>query len=163
MDALALLQDQAMNAADLLIRVFTPVTPEQGAWRLPGSTANTIGATFLHAYYTEDDLVHRLLGGRTVFEEGGWQQRLGYDPNAAWTLDTKPETSLLLSYAAAVTAVSKDYLANLAPGALDHEVETPRGRRALAFRLAVYLVAHKLQHAGEISALLGCQGLRGLP
>ena len=163
MDALALLRDQAGNADDLLIRVFTPVTPEQGAWRLPDSTANTIAATFLHAYYTEDAMLHRLLGGRTVFEEGGWHQRLGYDPAAAWTLDAKPETSLLLSYAAAVTAATRDYLANLAPAALDHEVETPRGRRVLAFRLSVYLVAHKFQHAGEISALMGCQGLKGLP
>src|SRR3989304_320688 len=108
MDALALLRDQAGNADDLLIRVFTPVTPEQGAWRLPGSPANTIAAPFLHAYYTEDDLLHRLLGGRTVFEEGGWRQRLGYDPDAAWTLDTEPETSLLLSYAPAGTPATRD-------------------------------------------------------
>ena len=160
MDALALLQDQASNTDDLLIRV---VTPEQGAWLLPGSTANTIGATFLHTYYSEDELVHRFLGTRSEFEEGGWQQRLGYDPDASWTLDTKPETSLLLSYAAAVFAATKHYLTGLAPEALELEVETQRGRRRLASRLAGYLVSHKLQHTGEISALLGCQGLKGLP
>ena len=121
MDALTLLREQASNADELLIRVFTPVTPEQGAWLLPGSTANTIGATFLHTYYSEDEFSHRFLGTRTLFEEGDWQQRLGYDPKASWTLNTKPETSLLLSYAAAVTAATKHYLTGLAPQALEQE------------------------------------------
>ncbi len=163
MDALTFLREQADNADNLLRRVFEPVTPEQAAWKLPGSTANTIGATFLHAYSTEDEAVHRLLGMPTVFESGGWKGRLGYDPDASWTLEGRPDTGLIAAYAGAVFEDTRRYLSGLAPDSLDQEVETPRGRRPLAARLGVYLVVHKFQHMGEIAALLGCQGVKGLP
>ena len=162
MEAIDLLREQAANADSTLLRVFTPVTPEQASWRLPGSTANTIALTFLHIYVSEDDLLHRFAGGPSLFANDGWGSRLGYDPEA-WTLRDPPDKDLMLAYAEAVTAARRDYLATATPEQLEEEVETRQGRRKVIARLSGYLVAHKLQHTGEIAALLGCQGVKGLP
>jgi uncharacterized damage-inducible protein DinB len=162
-DALDLLRDQTANADRTLRQVFGQVTPDQAVWRMSGSTANTIGATFMHVYYSEDQIVHGAQGAPTVFDSGGWQQRLGYDHDGVWTFTGRHDPGLLLQYADAVTAATADYLAGLPPEALAEEIETPRGRQPRARRLSVYLVNHKFQHTGEIAALLGCQGVKGLP
>lgn len=162
MDALTLLKDQATNAGSGLMQVFKPVTPEQAVWRLPGSTANPIGVTFLHAYFSEDEAIHRLLGKPTLFESGGWRDRLGYDPGN-WSIAGTPDPAQMRAYAEAVAGPTKDYLSSLKPGDLEQEIDTPRGRRPLVARLGVYLVYHKFQHMGDIAALLGCQGVKGLP
>lgn len=163
MDALVFLREQAANADRILLQVFTPVTPEQAAWRMSGSLANTIGATFMHVYYSEDHMVQGALGSPTIFESGRWQERLGYDPAAIWTFAGKPDPSLLMEYAGGVSAATREYLSGLHPDVMEHEVETPRGPQPMASRLSVYLVVHKFQHTGEIAALLGCQGVKGLP
>jgi hypothetical protein len=161
-DALTLLKDQAANADAGLMRVFEPVTPDQAVWKLPGSAANTIGVTFLHAYLSEDEAVQRLRAAPSLFESGGWRERLGYDP-AGWTTGDRPDLAQFKTYAQAVTAASQGYLSGLRMEDLDREIETPRGKRPLVQRLSVYLVYHKFQHMGDIAALMGCQGVRGLP
>ena len=162
MEALDLLRGQAANADDVLGRVFTPVTPEQATWQLSGSTANTIALTYLHTYFTEDEQVQRLLGKPALLETGGWKERFGYDPQG-WTLAKAPATSQLMEYGAAVTAATRDYLAAATPADVERQIETRQGLRPLIARLSVYLVNHKFQHTGEIAALLGCQGVKGLP
>jgi uncharacterized damage-inducible protein DinB len=144
-------------------QVFQPVTPEQAAWRAPGSIANTIGATFTHVYVGEDQLVHGTTSTPTIFASGGWAERLGYDPETMWTYTGTFNPPVLLEYAAAVSAVTQDYLAGLSEEALEQLIDTPRGPQPRVNRLSVYLVVHKFQHMGEIAALLGCQGAKGLP
>ena len=163
MDSLVVLRDLAANADSVLMQVFAPVTSEQAAWRLPESTANTIGATFFHAYENEDNIIHSLLGHPTVFERGGWGTRLGYDADNVWTFEGRQDTALLLKYAREVSAGTADYLSQITAEQLEQPIETRRGPRPLVTRLGVYLVSHKFQHMGEISALLGCQGVKGLP
>jgi uncharacterized damage-inducible protein DinB len=162
MDALTLLTETAGNADTILKQVFQPVTPEQAIWKLPGSQANTIGATFLHSYQSEDDAVHALLGRPSEFESGGWAVRLRVDPADIWSLKD-PDLDQLRAYAEAVSGTTKEYLAGLPSEALDGMIETRRGPRPLASRLGIYLVVHKFQHVGDIAALLGCQGVKGLP
>jgi uncharacterized damage-inducible protein DinB len=162
-DALALLRDQVANADRTLLQVFEPVSPEQAAWRSPGSMANTIGATFMHIYYGEDQVVQGAQGFPTIFETGGWQGRLGFDAAGVWDFTGTFDPSLLVEYAGAVSAQTRAYLANLSPEALEEPVETRRGPQPRVSRLSVYLVVHKFQHMGEIAALLGCQGVKGLP
>ncbi|HEY3115270.1 MAG TPA: DinB family protein [Chloroflexota bacterium] len=157
------MKDQAANADRLMVQVFSRVTPEQAAWRLPGSQANTIGATFMHTAYSADSIVHRILGSPPVFEIGGWRNRLGFDPDSIWTFEGKPDIAALLEYAQAVSVSTTDYLSSLRPDALEQQIETARGPQPLASRLSVYLVVHKQQHLGEIGALLGCQGVQGMP
>jgi uncharacterized damage-inducible protein DinB len=163
MDALDLLRAQASNADRMMRQVFDPVTPEQAAWRLAESKANTIGATFMHAYFSEDQMVHAAVGSPPLFETEGWSQRLGYDHGTVWEFSGRHDPALLQTYADAVSHATSEYLAKLLPEQLAEEIDTPRGRQPRANRLVVYLVNHKFQHAGEMAALLGCQGVQGLP
>ncbi|MSQ28293.1 MAG: DinB family protein [Dehalococcoidia bacterium] len=163
MDALTLLREQAANADNLLLQTFESVTPDQAGWRLPGSAANTIGATFFHCYASVDEITGQLLARPRLFETGGWSERLGYDAQTVWGFEGKQDPGLLLAFAREVSAAASVYLAGLTPGALDREIETRRGPRPLGGRLSVYLVIHQFQHLGEIAALLGCQGVKGLP
>lgn len=161
MDALTLLKEQANAAETQLMAVMKPVTPEQGAWKLPNSKANTITSTFLHAVSGCDGLIGSLTGKSTVREQR-WKEKLPL-PREWWTFDQRPETELLLAYAAEVTAAINAYLESITPEVLEQISETPRGPRSIAMRLSGPLVTHKFQHTGDISALLGCQGLQGLP
>jgi uncharacterized damage-inducible protein DinB len=163
MDDPGLLRELAARSDRTLRQVFGQVTPEQATWRLPGSLANTIGATFLHIYYSEDELVQGLQGHENLFETNGWGDRLGYDQRTMWSFTGAHDLQLLQEYADAVAAATSRYLASLSPAALAEVIATSRGPQPRALRLASYIVTHKSSHTGEIAALLGCQGAKGLP
>ena len=166
MDALALLKQQVATANDLMTQVFAGVNQIQAGWRLEGSTANPIGATFLHAYFNEDRVVQEYAQGqRPLWDTAGWRERLHYDPSAPWSPATLAVTDpeACRAYAVDVHAATRRYLESLQPGALEREIEGPRGTRPLFIPLSWLLVTHKLGHMGEIAALLGCQGVKGFP
>ena len=163
MDDLKLLQELAARSDRTLRQVFGQVTPEQATWRLAGSLANSIGATFMHIYDSEDELVQGFRGVESVFKRESWQERLGYDHGSVWTFAGPHDLSLLQEYADAVAAATSSYLAQATPESLAEVIETARGPQPRAMRLAGYIVTHKSSHTGEIAALLGCQGAKGLP
>lgn len=164
MDAVGVLSNAAATADGLFTRVLAPVTAEQANWRPEGGTNNPIAAIAVHAYFSEDRMVQaRLLGRPTVAESGGWAQRLGMTPSAIWTPLSNPEPDLVRGYAAAVRAATVEFLESLDPARLDEEVDTPVGRGSAASALNLILVVHKSAHLGEIAALIGAQGGKGLP
>jgi uncharacterized damage-inducible protein DinB len=139
------------------------VTPEQAAWRLSGSKANTIGATFMHTYFSEDQAVHTMLGAPTIFDTQKWKDRLGFDHGTVWEFAGQHDPALLRAYADAVARATAEYVSGLTEAQIEEVIDTPRGPQPRVSRLSVYLVNHKFQHAGEMAALLGCQGAQGLP
>jgi hypothetical protein len=166
LDAVTLLRAQVgLAEGALAVPVISQVTQEQAAWRLPGSTANTIGQTIFHFYHTEDRIVHGPAQGKpTVFEGGGWKEKLGVDRETIWTTTTVPDVEQLRAYARAVAADSAAYLQATDGADWAREVQGPGGRMmSLASLLSIGLVIHKMAHCGEIAALLGCQGVKGLP
>ena len=68
----------------------------------------------------------------------------------------------LLGYRASVRAATDAYIANLTPTELDRQVELIGSQRPVADALAI-MVVHIASHGGEIAALKGVQGLKGLP
>jgi hypothetical protein len=163
MEALTLLREQASFAERLFADVFRPVTVEQAIWRPEGSKANQVAALFLHAYTSQDRGVHGVKGTPTVFESGGWSERLSYDPNAAWKVIEQPDLAAYRAYAADVTAATKALLDTADPATLEREIESSRGKRTGYSQLSLVLITHKLTHMGKIAALLGCQGVKGFP
>ena len=162
MDTLELIKDLETTINTTMLRVFAIATPEQASWKAPGSTANTIGATFFHTYQPEDAFAHQMLGRPSEFERGGWESRLGYTAETVWAYNGPQDPAQLLEYAKAVSAVTEEFLASVTPQELEHVVETRRGPRPAIYRLGTFLVTHKSQHLGDISALLGCQGVGDL-
>jgi uncharacterized damage-inducible protein DinB len=86
-------------------------------------------------------------GGR-----GGWEELKGQAVALA----------PIQAYAAAVQAETDAYLASLTDEELRREMPWPfGGTRTVADFLAL-LVVHTVFHAGEVSALKGVQGVRGI-
>jgi uncharacterized damage-inducible protein DinB len=163
MDALDLLRDQVALADGLMDEVLAPVTAEQAGWRSEGSTANPIGQTLVHVYLSQDRLIHRLQDQPSLFESAGWQRRLGFDPQAPWFSQPVPDLAVSRAYAVEVRAATEQFLAQVQPEVLAREIQIPRGPGTGLGALSLLLVTHKMIHLGEISALLGSQGVTGFP
>lgn len=148
--------------------VLRDLTEEQLNWSPPGAT-NTIATILLHVTGTDDTFVNvRARGGATVWESGNWSERVGFPgiPGRAgyWAEANDHAFALapLLEYMAAVRASLDDYVATLTDEELSRMVQALGNEQPIAAVLAL-VVVHAAGHFGEIAALKGAQGAKGLP
>jgi hypothetical protein len=67
-------------------------------------------------------------------------------------------------YATAVYAATDAYVSSLGPADLERKVDTGFvGEQTVVFVLGNIVTWHVAEHNGEIGALKGAQGLKGLP
>jgi hypothetical protein len=66
-------------------------------------------------------------------------------------------------FAKAVYANTDAYLATLSDADLERKIQGPAGETTLGWFLTTILATHFPGHAGEIAALKGVQGMKGLP
>jgi uncharacterized damage-inducible protein DinB len=150
--------DDAMK--DITIEQFNNVPP---------GTANTISAVFVHLVNSEDFFIQELLLGKPkLWEQGGWDKKTGVnivpDYGGNWEMFKQMTLAIepVLAYQKEVRAATDSYLAKLTAGDLDRMVSFAGGERSVASVINL-LVCHTVHHAGEISALRGIQGGKGLP
>ena len=100
-----------------------------------------------------------------VFKNGGWEEKLGIS-NVALRQDEELasltiDLEVFREYAKAVGTATDEFLAN----ATDEQLEKKIGvsQMPLIEILANIGVPHMAEHWGEIAALKGVQGLKGLP
>ena len=144
------------------------VTVEQFNWAPPG-TMNTISATFIHLTSVEDDFVQGILQGKPrIWDAGKWSEKTGVKktPGIGENWDEFKhlhlEPAAFLEYEQAVWAATDAYLAGLTAEDLDRKVKL--GPRELTVAELLIMAANQsLSHAGEIAALKGVQGAKGLP
>ncbi len=148
--------------------VMKDITPQEFNWPPPG-TANTISATFLHLTSVEDNIVQGLLQGKPrVWDTGGWSERTRVQkpPSTGESWDEFKHATLALGpffeYQQAVWAATDAYLPALTAGELDRKVMFHGTERTVADML-ILVASQAAGHAGEIAALKGIQGARGLP
>jgi hypothetical protein len=141
---------------------------EQFNWTPPG-TANPISAIFVHLLNSEDFFVQVIMQEKPrLWEEGGWSEKTGVKniPGFGNTWDEFKHASLalepVLGYQQVVRAATDAYLDKLTPDALERKVKFGGGERSVA-AMFILLASHTLCHAGEIAALKGVQGGKGLP
>lgn len=163
MDALTLLKQQIAGARREFNGVLGDVSQEMAQWQPPG-TANSIVDLLFHTVLGEDRaLMTRFQGKPPLFEQ--WSARLKipadfrHTPEGAKAL--KADISVLKSYAEAVFSAVDEYVGKIKDSDLDRMVEGFRGPVPLATQMSYMLVTHVYEHAGEISALKGCQGAKG--
>lgn len=148
--------------------VLQGLTDEQLNWSPPGAT-NTIATILLHVTGTDDTFINVLAQGQpTVWERGNWSERIGFpgfpgraglwDEANAHTFTLAP----LVEYQAAVRASIDAYLATLTGEELARTVQALGSEQPIAAVLGL-VVIHEAHHFGEIAALKGAQGIRGLP
>jgi hypothetical protein len=168
MDILEYIQRQMAGLRRSVNNVMKDMTPELFNAATPG-TANAISATFVHFMHAEDNIIHKVNQGKpSVWESGPWSEKTGIQKPPGigedWSSYKHRQIAIqpLLDYQAAVWAATDGYLAALTPDELDRKVKFAGGERTVGDMLLL-CVSQALSHAGEIAALKGVQGAKGLP
>jgi hypothetical protein len=167
MNAKTYLLKQIAGTYGLLDSALEGLTAEQLPWIPPG-TANPIGLTIVHALSSEDMFISILCGKAQVWQTQSWGKKFnlseppGYGQD--WTVyrNAKLTVESLLAYREAVRLETKVYLDALTAKELDRSVKIFGGSQ-LAADVLVLCCDHLLEHAGEIAALKGVYGAKGLP
>ena len=167
-----------MNTVDYISREFAAMhhsvesnlqnmTEDLFNWPTPG-TANTISATLLHFLDGEDFFINVvILGKGKVWESGNWAQKTGLQKAPGigedWSEYKHKHVALqpVLGYKEAVWAATNAYLASLTEADLDRKVNFA-GHEVKVADMLQLAVSHALGHNGEIAALKGVQGAKGL-
>ena len=133
----------------------------------PG-TAAPIGVIWLHMANGEDNFISIIEAGKPLWESDGWKERFGLEkaPNIGedWTgyQSAALTVELLQAYTEVVRERTKACLETTDDGSLDEMVKffSEADPKASVWAL---LVSHTLIHAGEIAAIKGVLGGKGLP
>jgi uncharacterized damage-inducible protein DinB len=162
------IQRQIANARRICDAAMDGTTDEQFNWTPPG-TVNPIRASFMHLVGSEDLFIQVFFQGKPrVFETEKWGDKVGLAqlPGRSGNWDEAKHKTLPLgpaqAYQSAVRAATDAYLSRLTPQELDRMVDFSGTPRSVADVLAT-LVVHVTFHAGEIAAVKGVQGGKGLP
>jgi len=170
MNTVELLQFSLKNAIDILDGVTSDLTQEQADWQPPG-TAISIGTLYWHMMSGTDHVVHGWgLDQPPLSQSAGWEEKVvrSTEPaeegdHAATLREVCIDLPAMHDYARAVSDAAQSWLGSLTAQDLERELETPLGELNVGQMLETFVVWHISAHAGEISALKGCQGARGYP
>jgi hypothetical protein len=147
--------------------ILNGLTDEHLNWRPPG-TANPIGVSWLHLLTAEDGFIQSTIQGKPrLWESQGWTAKTGIHPRASdesWDRVKQTQFSVapLEAYGAVVREATDAYLARVSPDELDSRVTVNNTGMPVAVLLTM-MVCHSAGHAGDIAAIKGIQGLKGLP
>ena len=137
---------------------------------VPGATITSISSVYAHMVWSEDMIVNGMLQGKPhIFSAGGWEAKTGTvfpgeQPSIGdWAKSFKMDYPKFKEYADAVFAGTDAYLSSVSDADLQEKTQTPIGEQTKGWFLATILATHLPQHIGEIAALKGVQGLKGLP
>ena len=132
-----------------------------------GGTTNTISQLLAHMVSAEDLLLNDRLAGGKSLHESGWAEKTGIPLNRPeiWQRDAwRLNLDAFNAYRLEVQESAFKVLDSLTPSGLDREVEWFRGPpRPAGALLQTVFISHLLGHCGEVSALKGLRGLKGLP
>ena len=167
MDCKEYLSKQIKGMRNLQDAALESLTDEQ-LMVIPAGTVSPIGVIWLHMIYSEDSFIAILMQKPTLWESGGWKESFNLekapDFGEDWTIfrDSGLSVDLLKSYTEAVRAETDACLESTTSATLDERIKffTESDPKADVW---VLLSQHGLLHTGEIAALKGLQGLKGLP
>lgn len=155
-----------------LDQILADCGPEVLNANLPGSTITSIASIYAHINFGNDAIVHGLLQGEPLlYQADGWESKTGVAfpglPPAItpeWGRAVQMDLPAFQEYAKAVHAAADAYLASVPDAELERKVTGgPFGDQTVEWIIVNILGTHAPQHAGEIAALKGVQGLKGLP
>jgi len=168
MDSITYLQQQFTALRRQVNTTLADLTDEKLNWTPPGQ-ANKIGVTLLRTVGGEDWMISTWLQGKPpLWETRGWAAKIGVatPPGGGGSWDEARQATLelasLMAFQEAVCEATSAYLATLTPEDLDRPVDVFGSERPLATVLII-VESHILGHMGEIAALKGVQGAKGLP
>ena len=135
-----------------------------------GATIMSILAIYTHVALAEDGIVQDSAAGRTtLWERGGWAAKTGLTEERGFISEaqaramTAVQWEVVRAYTAAVRAETLAYLDSLSDSDMDRAVELYGKQRTVGYVMANYAYFHILQHQGELAALKGVMGKKGMP
>jgi hypothetical protein len=168
MDVKTYIQQQIANAHHQIDAVMKDITEEQFNW-LPPGTINPISAILVHVLGGEDFFVQAVIQGKPrCWDVQGWSKKIGIEtppgPGHGWEefKSMKLAIAPVMDYGQSLREATDAYLATLTEAELDRQVSFA-GRMVPVAEMLMILVTHIASHAGEIAAVKGMQGIKGLP
>ena len=167
MDAKKYLQSQLEGMWHLQNATLESVTDDI-VMKVPDGTVSPIGVIWLHLVATQDKFVATLSGREPLWKSEGWDQKFGVEKAPGFGMDWTAyqqmgfSVSLLQEYSDAVQAFVQQALDVTGNDTLDEKIKmfTESDPKADVW---VLLIGHTLHHCGEIAALKGVFGGKGLP
>ena len=163
-----LLRAQYQQAHGILEQVIDDTSAEAMA-HVEGGNLGSISAIYAHLVYDEDGMMRGAGREGTVWESGGWSEKTGIgelSPMQTQEGAQSPQDYDLAAfreYAQAVYASTDAFLEGLSDDGLSEEIDTFGRKQPRGQYLGTVCLWHVTNHQGEISALKGVQGLKGLP
>ncbi len=168
-DFRAYLRGQLQFAHNTFEQVVADVDDETLHLRPAGATTNAICAIYAHAVMAEDGIVNGMVMGLMPIFNADWSAKTGVPlrpaPNMddAWAAQITMNLPAFREYAAAVYAATDTVLAEMDDASAERILDTPFGKQPAQEFIGNLAVTHAWGHMGEIAALKGIRGLKGLP
>ncbi|MFN0094198.1 MAG: DinB family protein [Dehalococcoidia bacterium] len=154
----------------ILNQTMADVTQEMANQRIPGAKIQSIAAIYAHLVFDEDLIFHGMaLGEAPIYVTGGWAEKTGTPPAASpmmtdeWAAGLTLDLAKFNQFTQALQAAVKERVANLTDAEIEREVDGPFGKQPAGAVLVGLLPYHIAEHTGEIAALKGVSGAKGLP
>jgi hypothetical protein len=130
----------------------------------PAGNCNPAAKLHTHALSGAEFFVTTVLAGQpTKWAEFASQTGLPENPMEIWGSDATISPTVIQAYAEAIKGPILEHIDSLSDEDLDREIDTRfAGNQTIAWVLQL-VASHTIGHAGEISAVKGTQGLKGLP
>jgi hypothetical protein len=164
-----ILKDQYAQGHSILQGVLADIEESLANKSEGMGTVGSIGSIYAHMVFTEDAIMAQGRGKPTIYESAGWAERIGLESpglrqTAEWAASVKITLPLFHDYAKEVFSATEEFVASLTGEDLEREITGLGGRQIkLAVMVATVGTIHISEHTGEIAALKGVQGLKGLP
>jgi uncharacterized damage-inducible protein DinB len=168
MRAQDLIREQFKMAHNVVEQVIDDCSPETLTKVVDGNVGS-ISAIYAHAVYDEDNWIAGSSGGTKIWESGGWGAKLGLEmpgprQSEEWARSGPDyDHAAFREYAQAVYEQTDSFMAGLSDEGIDAEVDSPFGKVPLGVNIGAFALWHTVSHQGEIAAMKGVQGLKGLP
>lgn len=171
MNAAMVMTGQLGQARGFLEFATAGLDADQWHQRSAGSTIQSIAAIYAHAALAQDYLVNTVARDRPMlYVRDEWEAKtkvgiVGGMLSDAWS-EAMPAADMdaFRDYHAAIAAEVDDYIGSLSDDDLDRTITFgPRGDMPLGAFLGDVVAAHIAHHAGEVAALTGILGGKGLP
>jgi uncharacterized damage-inducible protein DinB len=168
MDIRTNIQQQIANVHRQIDVVVQGITDEQFNWPPPG-TISPVSTILLHLLAGEDYFIQSIIQGKPpCWAVEGWGQKVGITTppaqGSSWEefKTIKIQIAPVLDYEQVVRVATDRYLADLTEDELDRRVDFA-GKELPVAEVLMTLVVHGASHAGEMAAVKGMQGIKGLP
>ena len=137
-----------------------------------GSTLGNIAAVYAHTVFGEDMVVNGMVRGQApVYHAGGWGAKVNVPmpqspmQDIDWARGVTMDLASFNDYAKAVFAATDEFIAGASDADMDRMIMNPIAGKEepVAMVLGTLGLWHLQSHQGEIAALKGVQGKKGLP